>query len=164
MVPIITFIGWHNSGKTTVASQVVRELKKNGLRVGVIKSTKDTGLVFDKSGTDTASYREAEADAVALSAPDQFVLFRKKMEMNLVTMAGNFFPDVDIVIGEGFKEESGVAKIEVLRDMKKVMGASITGIIATVSDLPVKKENVFSFSQTRQIAHFITKKFLPPGT
>lgn len=80
MPPIITFIGWHDSGKTTLASQVVRLLKECGYSVAVIKSTKDTGLLPNQEGTDTGAYTQAGADAVMLVAPDQFVLTADRPE------------------------------------------------------------------------------------
>ncbi len=47
MPPVISFIGWHNSGKTTLARQVVALLKAKGYVVAVIKSTKERGIAFD---------------------------------------------------------------------------------------------------------------------
>ena len=44
MPPVVCFTGWHNSGKTTLATQVVARLKARGYTVAVIKSTKETGL------------------------------------------------------------------------------------------------------------------------
>ena len=41
MSSVVTFIGWHDSGKTTLVKQVVAELKKSGYRVAVIKSSND---------------------------------------------------------------------------------------------------------------------------
>src|SRR5665647_1729786 len=69
MPPVISFIGWHNSGKTTLTSQVVAQLKDRGYTVAVIKSTKETGIEIDQPQTDTAAYRKVGADSVALLAP-----------------------------------------------------------------------------------------------
>jgi len=43
MPPIVTFIGWHDCGKTTLASQVVSHLKQLGYQVAVIKIHKGNG-------------------------------------------------------------------------------------------------------------------------
>ncbi|MGE4560321.1 MAG: molybdopterin-guanine dinucleotide biosynthesis protein B, partial [Desulfobulbus sp.] len=61
MPPIVSFIGWHNSGKTTLCRQVVAHLKARGYLVAVIKSTKETGIAVDQPGTDTALYRKSGA-------------------------------------------------------------------------------------------------------
>ena len=71
---VLCFIGWHNSGKTTLVSRVIGLLKARGLRVAVIKSTKERGLAAEPAQADTALHRRAGADAVALVAPDQFLL------------------------------------------------------------------------------------------
>lgn len=115
MPPIITFIGWHDSGKTTLAAQVVRLLKERGYTVAVIKSTKDTGVLPNQDGTDTGAYSQAGADAVTLVAPDQLVMMAPQPEKNLPALARRFFADMDLVIGEGFKEADKVGKIEVFR-------------------------------------------------
>ncbi|HBT97635.1 MAG TPA: molybdopterin-guanine dinucleotide biosynthesis protein B, partial [Desulfobulbaceae bacterium] len=74
MPPIVTFIGWHNSGKTTLAAKVLTILRQRGLRVAAIKSTHKSGIIFDQATTDTGIYKAAGADGVLLVAPDQLVL------------------------------------------------------------------------------------------
>ncbi len=103
MSSVVTFIGWHDSGKTTLVKQVVAELKKLGYRVAVIKSSNDSGIQFDTPGTDTFMHKEAGAESVMLVAPDQMVLQTKNSGLSLRTLAHRYFPEVDIVIGEGFK-------------------------------------------------------------
>jgi len=56
MIPIVSFIGWQNSGKTTIAQQVVAILKEKGFRVAGIKSTHHTSINFDKENSDTRTY------------------------------------------------------------------------------------------------------------
>jgi molybdopterin-guanine dinucleotide biosynthesis protein B len=160
MPPIITFIGWHDCGKTTLASQVVRHLKERGYSIAVIKSTKETGLLLDNKGTDTYSYREAGADAVTLIAPDQMVLTTKNPGKRLTTLAYRHFPDVDLVIGEGFKDERQVAKIEVSRGDTELLRDRITGVIAIATDRKISGDYIFRLNESREIADFIAKRFL----
>lgn len=164
MVPIITFIGWHNSGKTTIIQEVVRHLKEENLRVAVIKSTKHTGIEFDRPGSDTDVYRKAGADAVTLIAPDQFVLMTAKQDDendgNLLSLVHRYFYQYDIVIGEGFKHERKIPKIEVIREGAEPLGEQTHRVIATVSDQQVPGDVVFRPDETRRIAEFIMNKFL----
>ena len=74
MTALVSFIGWHDSGKTTLAASVVRNLKNMGYRVAVIKSSSQENISFDTPNTDTYKHRQAGADAVMLVAPDQMVL------------------------------------------------------------------------------------------
>ncbi len=163
MSSIISFIGWHDSGKTTLATQVVAELKKLGYRVGVIKSSSETGLEFDTPGTDTYKHKEAGADSVMIVAPDQMVLQTGNSGLSLKTLAHRFFPDVDILIGEGFKTARQVPKIEVFKDLDQRLRDEVSGVIAVATDLPgVVADYVFRLDEAKEIALFLEKRFLTP--
>jgi molybdopterin-guanine dinucleotide biosynthesis protein B len=161
MPQIVTFIGWHNSGKTTLATQVVKHLKDDGYRVAVIKSSKETGLAFDKPGTDTDKHRQAGADSILFVAPDQMVLMTRNNNLSLTTLAHRYFPEVDIVIGEGFKKAVNVAKIEVIRDAGELLRSQVTGVIAVATDQNIAGDYIFRLDESRAIASFIEKRFLP---
>ena len=161
MTPIVTFIGWHDSGKTTLASQVVSHLKGMGYRVAVIKSSKEPGVLFDTPGTDTAKHRMAGADSVMFVGPDKMVLQAANENLPLVALAYRYFADVDIVIGEGFKDTPKVAKIEVLQDRRRMLRKTVSGVVAVATDLDdVDGENVFRLEQSLELAQFIEKRFL----
>lgn len=158
---VVTFIGWHDSGKTTLVKQVVAELKKLEYRVAVIKSSSDTGIQFDTAGTDTFMHKEAGADSVMLVAPDQMVLQTKNRGLSLRTLAHRYFPDVDIVIGEGFKTAKRIPKIEVFRNLDQKLRDEVQGVIAVATNLEgVQGNYVFRLDEAAQIALFIEKRFL----
>ena len=161
MSSIVTFIGWHDSGKTTLAAGVVTELKKLGYRVAVIKSSNDSGIRFDTPGTDTFKHRQAGADSVLLVAPDQMVLQTENSDLSLRTLAHRYFPDVDIVIGEGFKTARKTAKIEVCRNIDQHLRQEVHGVIAVATDLEnIAGDYVFRLGEAKEIAAFIEKRFL----
>lgn len=161
MTAIITFIGWHDSGKTTLASQVVSELKNLGYRIAVIKSTSEVGIQFDTPGTDTFKHKDAGASSVMLVAPDQVVLQTGNDDLSLTTLANRYFPDVDLVIGEGFKTAARVPKIEVFKDLDEKLRETVTGVVAVATNLEgVKADYVFRLDAARQIALFIEKRYL----
>ena len=161
MSSIVTFIGWHDSGKTTLVSGVVAELKDSGYRVAVIKSSNDSGICFDSPGTDTYKHMHAGADGVLLVAPDQMVLQTGKSNLSLRTLAHRYFPDVDIVIGEGFKSEKETAKIEVCRNIDQQLRQKVQGVIAVATDLEgIAGDSVFRLDEVGEIAAFIENRFL----
>lgn len=160
MTAIVSFIGWHDSGKTTLAATVVTHLKEMGYRVAVIKSSSVTGISFDTPGTDTFTYRQAGADSVMLVAPDQLVLQTDNKDLSLVTLAHRYFPDVDIVIAEGFKYSRHIAKIEVTRNPEQVLRKEVHGVIAVATDLDIAADYVFRLDEGAEIAHFLEKRFL----
>lgn len=161
MLHIITFIGWHNSGKTTLVTKVVAHLKQRGYRLAVIKSTKDQGIIFEAAGTDTARHRQAGADTVLLVAPDQMTMVTANKGKSLVELAHCFCSDVDLVIGEGFKEAEGVPKIEVRRqDDQPLLREQVSGVIAVATDLVIPEAPncaLFGLDQGREIGDFIER-------
>jgi molybdopterin-guanine dinucleotide biosynthesis protein B len=163
MAAIVTFIGWHDSGKTTLATQVVSCLKAFGYKVAVIKSSNETGILFDTPGTDTYKHREAGADSILFVAPDQMVLQTQNSNLSLTTLAHRYFPDVDIVIGEGFKEARRVSKIEVVGNPSQMLRNEVHGVIAVATNLDIEGNYVFRLDQAEEIASFIRKRFLKEG-
>ena len=160
MAPVVSFIGWHDSGKTTLATGVVRHLKRMGYRVAVIKSSSEKNIVFDTAGTDTHKHKQAGADAVMLVAPDQMVLQAAGRKNSLTILAHRYFPDVDIVIAEGFKRARQVAKIEVVRNPEQQLRKEVQGVIAVASDLEITADYVFRLNEAEEIALFLEKRYL----
>lgn len=161
MSSIVTFIGWHDSGKTTLVSEVVAELKMLGYKVAVIKSSNDMGIEFDTPGTDTYKHKKAGADSVMLVAPDQMVLQTRNSELSLRVMAHRYFTDVDIVIGEGFKTARQIPKIEVSRNIDQKLRDEVHGVIAVATNIEgVVGNYVFRLDEAKEIASFIVKRYL----
>jgi molybdopterin-guanine dinucleotide biosynthesis protein B len=164
MTALVSFIGWHDSGKTTLGATVVSNLKDMGYRVAVIKSSSQENITFDTRGTDTYKHRQAGADSVMLVAPDQMVLQSGKKDLSLVTLAHRYFPDADIVIAEGFKHARHISKIEVVRDPGQQLRKEVTGVIAVATDHDIAADYVFRLDEGAEIAKFIEKRFLlQPG-
>lgn len=160
MIPIISFIGWQDSGKTTLAQQVVTILKEKGFRVAVVKSTHHTSIDFDKEDSDTNTYRKANADIVSLLAPDQMVTISTRPEMKLRDIVYRFIHDVDVVIAEGFKNERHIAKIEVYRGDKELLKEQVNGVVALVTEKDIPDEIVFRPDQQLHITDFIIQKYI----
>jgi molybdopterin-guanine dinucleotide biosynthesis protein B len=114
VVPVVSFVGYHNSGKTTFATKVVEVLKSRGLKIAVLKSTKHEKVIEDKEGKDSYRYKQAGANAVGIVCPRELVLFEDVDEIDLNYLAFRLFYDYDLVVCEGFKRQE-VPKIEVLR-------------------------------------------------
>ncbi|MBW1671867.1 MAG: molybdopterin-guanine dinucleotide biosynthesis protein B [Deltaproteobacteria bacterium] len=162
MTPILTFVGWHNSGKTTLVRKVVRRLRDKGYKIAVIKSTKHRGLNLDSPGSDSCLYGKDGIESVALICPDELILFQENTGEDLKHLAFRLFPDVDLVIGEGFKHASGIPKIEVTRadESKEPLRESISDVRAVVSDCEVSFDKVFKISQVAELTDFIENSFL----
>ncbi len=160
MSAVVTFIGYHDSGKTTLVGQVVSHLKDLGYHVAVIKSSNETGVVFDRENTDTFKHRQAGADSVLFVGPDQMVLQTGPSDHSIVTLAHRYFGDADIVIGEGFKHARKVPKIEVRRNADQDLRQEVHGVMAVVTDLEVSGDYIFRSNESKEIALFIEKRFI----
>jgi molybdopterin-guanine dinucleotide biosynthesis adapter protein len=162
MTPILTFIGWHNSGKTTVIREVVRRLRDRGYKIAVIKSTRHRGLNLDSPGSDSYLYGKDGIESVALICPDKLILFQENTGKDLKHLAFRLFPDVDLVIGEGFKHASGIPKIEVTRadESKEPLRESVSDVRAVVSDYEISFDRVFKISRIAELTDFIENSFL----
>lgn len=159
MIPIICFIGHHNSGKTTLIRKVAKEFESRGRRVAVIKSTKHDVKIRDAPGTDTYLYSQDGIESVALVTPENLYLFQKNTHEPLRKLAERLFPGAELIIAEGFKGSPDVPKIEVTRSgiTEGPLRDRIKGVVAVVSDLPAPDQKVFDFPQVNELVDFIEK-------
>lgn len=65
-VPAIAFIGYQNSGKTTLVEKVIAELTRRGLRVGSLKHHGHHGFDIDVPAKDTWRHHQAGSKHVGL--------------------------------------------------------------------------------------------------
>lgn len=113
MIPIVCFVGRSNSGKTTLLTRVVRELKSRGYRVAVIKHSHHD-FDIDLPGKDTWRFAQAGSDVVAISSPNKIAIIeRVDTELPLEQIERLMAGKVDIVLAEGYKNGNTV-KIRVL--------------------------------------------------
>ncbi len=162
MSSIVSFVGWHDSSRMTLVGQVVTELKELGYRVGVIKSLSDPGISFDAPGTDIFEHKVTEADSVMLVALSQLVLQQDSgAELSLQTLAYRYFPDVDIVVVEGFAKAKNIPKIEVIAGNDQNLREGGNGVVAVATNVEgVAGDYVFRLDEAAEIALFIEKRFL----
>lgn len=138
MPPIVSVVGRSDSGKTTFLEKLIPALKSLGIRVAVVKHDSH-GFEMDRPGKDTWRLRQAGADAVMISAPNQMALIRSGMEREasldeLAALVGN---QVDLVLTEGYKS-GDKPKIEVSR--QEISGGELLcskeELLAVVADGP----------------------------
>src|SRR5262249_7000496 len=113
--PIIGIAGWKNSGKTTLATRLVEEFIRRGLKVATIKHAHHAFLV-DEGETDSARHRRAGAQQVAIVSKTRWALIRElgaEPEPSFAEVASWFDP-CDLIIVEGYKW-TAIPKIEVRR-------------------------------------------------
>ncbi len=108
MLKVIGIIGYKNSGKTTLARTLARELTGRGQGVAVIKHSSHS---LDLPGKDTAALGEAVSQVGFISPQESAVFWKKPLSLE------NIIPylKTDIVLVEGFKQGKTFPKIVCLR-------------------------------------------------
>jgi len=114
MIPIVSIVGKSDSGKTTLIERIVPDLVRRGYRVATVKHDVH-GFEIDREGKDSWRHRQAGAETVVISSSRQVALIKTvEQDLNLAELRDRFIDDVDIIISEGFKNDSQ-PKIEVFR-------------------------------------------------
>jgi molybdopterin-guanine dinucleotide biosynthesis protein B len=160
MVPIVSFVGKSNSGKTTVIEKLLPVLKARGYRIAVIKHAAH-GFEIDRRGKDSFRHKAAGADAVLVASPGRVALVKDEPYAGLAPLQ-SYVPDMDLIITEGFKSEH-CPKIEVLRAERggRFLCTDNRDLIALVTDLPSSMNvPVFGLEDIEPLADFIEKRFL----
>ncbi len=107
VVPAIAFIGYQNSGKTTLVEKVIAELTRRGLRVGSLKHHGHHGFDIDVPAKDTWRHHQAGSKHVGLICATRWAEYadtREEDEMPARELLSRY-NDVDVAIIEGYKTE-----------------------------------------------------------
>ncbi|MBL8037045.1 MAG: molybdopterin-guanine dinucleotide biosynthesis protein B [Nitrospira sp.] len=136
-IPIVSFIGRSNSGKTTLIERVIPELVRAGYRVATVKHA-GHGFDLDTEGKDSWRHKRAGAGSVIVVSKGSLALFADVSEQLKVEEVRDRFLDhsYDLIIAEGWKSED-YPKIIVVRDQLEEVSYSSDGLLAVVSDRPV---------------------------
>jgi len=167
LVPILGFAAPSGTGKTTLLTQLIPQLKEKGIRVGLIKHSHHN-FQIDKPGKDSFRLREAGATPVMLVSSHRRAIiteFPSPQEPILDEQLSHFDQsDLDLILVEGFKREN-FPKIELHRPslVKPLRYIDDHSIIAIASDqeLSLERELVqMDLNNIPQITHFIMHTFL----
>lgn len=168
MIPIVSIVGKSNSGKTTLIENLIPNLKEMGYKVGTIKHDAHK-FDIDHKGKDTWRMARAGANTVVITSMEKMAMIKYiDCEKNLDEITEWLFPDVDIVITEGYKSMDK-PKIEVIR-FDNPITATDNNLIALVNNFvdeesfqpPEGFNNIklFRFKDIDKITDFIVQKFL----
>lgn len=115
--PVIGFAAFSGTGKTTLLAQLIPVLRKNGLRVAVIKHAHHQ-FDIDQPGKDSYELRKAGASPMLISSSQRMALmidYEEEKEPDLEELINYINPDnVDVILVEGFKHWN-MPKIELHR-------------------------------------------------
>jgi molybdopterin-guanine dinucleotide biosynthesis protein B len=107
-IKALGIVGFKNSGKTSLLTNLALELTARGYSISTVKHT---SCELDLPETDTARHRQFAHQAAAISPKESAIFFRGSM--NLEEMLN--YVKADFVLIEGFKKEKTFPKIVCLR-------------------------------------------------
>jgi molybdopterin-guanine dinucleotide biosynthesis protein MobB len=155
---IVAIVGFSESGKTRLITQLIGEFKRRGLKTCAVKRCSH-GFSLDTEGKDTADFTRAGADGVAMVSPEGWAAFGAPGTADVRGLAVRLFPDADVVIVEGGKGTRGLRKVEVLRSgVSKVLVSDPDELLAIVSDVPLpagRPVPIFKPEETAEICDLI---------
>ena len=98
---VLAISGVKNSGKTTLITKLLPELKKRGLQVAVIKHD---GHDFepDVPGTDSWKYAQAGADGTCVFSAGKYMVIKYAPAPSVEELIKTF-PGAELILLEGFK-------------------------------------------------------------
>ena len=151
----IAVIGWKNSGKTTLVSNLVKFYKEKKIKVGVVKHAHHS-FDIDHPNTDSYKIRKSGAYKTTLVSDKRLALIEEKIEpqINLDSLI-EINKDCDLIIFEGFKSYNELIKIEVSLQMnnKDYLYKSINNVKYIVTDDDIDHPiQTFNHSQIEEIA------------
>ncbi len=158
---VLGFAAYSGTGKTTLLKQLIPQLRARGLRIAVIKHSHHD-FEIDHPGKDSYELHHAGSLQTLITSKYRSALITEKPELPepdfTTTLAMIDSERVDLVLVEGFRDETQLARIELHRPAlnKPLIHPDADNIIAIASDQPVQTHlPVLDLNQVSQIADFI---------
>ena len=154
---IIGIVGWKNSGKTFYVSEIIKKLKSKNYRVASIKHAHHE-FDIDRPNTDSYIHRKSGSSQVIISSSKRWAKIselEKQDEKKLYELI-NELSETDIVLVEGYKNESH-PKIEIISENKKEhLFQKIKNVRAIISDIGIDTHlKKFKKNEIDKIVNFI---------
>jgi molybdopterin-guanine dinucleotide biosynthesis protein B len=155
MSKIMGFVGYSDSGKTTVISKLIRIFSRRGLKAAAVKHASH-GYKIDTPGKDSYQHFQAGAAKVVLIGPDAMTTHQRLTSIPPLQEVLQGLEDQDIVLVEGFKQEVNPKILVYRAEGQKNQGFPPGEYVAMISDsqlpLPVPS---FTFDELEKLADFI---------
>lgn len=162
-IPVVGFSAYSGTGKTTLLTGVIPQLKSRGLKIAVIKHAHHH-FDLDQPGKDSYELRKSGADQTVICTHTRMVIISEfeqpEDEPGLEEILESINPvNADLVLVEGYKNLK-FAKIELHREAlgKPYLYPDDPAIIAIACDTPPSQATtipILDINDPEQIATFI---------
>ena len=154
-IPVYSIVAFSGTGKTTVITALISELKKRGLRVAAVKHDAHD-FEIDRDGKDSARMTAAGADVTIIASGSRAAVIENRPVSadELISRV----TDVDVILTEGYKHGPW-PKIALLRkETGKPLAIPPDECFAVMSDAPVKAAGpLLRWGDIAGLADLITK-------
>src|SRR5262249_26990818 len=133
------FIGYSNTGKTTLIEKLIPIFGARGLRVAAIKHAHH-GFDMDRPGKDSYRYRMAGARQVVIATAERWALLSETARPASLDELLAALAPCDLVLVEGFRSEGTFPRIEVRRstNTEPPLFPHDPNVVALASDHPIE--------------------------
>ena len=164
-IPIITIVGYSNSGKTRCTTELIENLTKRGYRIASAKHCHDD-FDLDVEGKDSWKHSQAGAVTSIMSGKNRVgVVAKTGSRISLREICDRYAGRVDLLLAEGYSFESYpkilVAGAKTLAEERIV---KISDIIAVVVSSAFECGSIvkFDFSAIYRLADLLEHAYLSP--
>ena len=162
MIPILSVVGYSDSGKTTYLERLIPELVKRGVRIIAVKHDVH-GFDVDTPGKDSYRLKQAGAATSIISSPKKIaVIADTDHDLTLSEIRGRFGRDADLILSEGYKNDIH-PKIEVFRKgvHTSLLCSGDDSLFAVAADTnPTTSVPVFPLDDPSPMAQLIVETLL----
>ena len=152
-IPIVSFVAYSGTGKTTFLERLIPKLKARGLKIAIVKHDGHQ-FEIDHEGKDSDRFTKAGADVTGLISSEKAVLMENRQtdpEDFLKKIDG-----VDLILTEGFKQGPWPKIMLHRKGNGKPMPLLPEECLAVISDAEVMDcENLFTLEETEKTADFL---------
>jgi len=165
MAPVLSIVGYSNSGKTTLMEKLVAGFTERGMRIATIKHSHHQPEM-DTPGKDSWRHKQAGASTSLLVGPKKMLMVSDVDEnLNPQLLASCLFSAYDLVLVEGYASVPG-PKIEVVRAERsqtlRCRSDELIAVATDISELNVAVP-VLDLNNTQMIMDYILQWIQPTG-
>lgn len=152
-IPIVSFVAFSNTGKTTFIEKLIPELKARGISVAVLKHDAHE-FDIDKEGKDSWRMTRAGAAVTVITSATKAAIMENRPVPAQELL--DRIKDVDLIITEGYKDGSW-PKIAMARAANgKPLPVPPEDCIAIITDIPTEASvPVFALEDYAAVSTFI---------
>jgi molybdopterin-guanine dinucleotide biosynthesis protein B len=163
-IPIITVIGYSNSGKTRCVTGLITALTRSGYRVASTKHCHH-GFDLDVEGKDSWKHRQAGAVTTLMSSGNRIgMMATTPAPLTLEQICHDYVHGAEILLAEGYSWENFPKILVISQDkLEQERIAPDDFIIALVGERRVDSTlPQFSFNEVEALASLLERDYLLP--